>query len=247
MKRNNFKEYLVFIGILISMKSFAQSDMAAPGTGHAGLGFPSYYLGWDVNTNFALEIRHDNPAESIDFYIGPTQYLGITTLGDLDITQGGNGYQIAGQYVLRHNNITSNILVGVGAGANTTGAGNSFLGAFSGNTNTSGSRNTILGFYSGGLNDLGNDNTFTGNYCGFSNFDGNNNTFNGSNSGYSNTAGSENSFYGYHSGGSNLDGSRNTFQGAFAGFTSQDISDLTMIGYEAGFLNTMTNNTMIGF
>jgi hypothetical protein len=75
--KNLFK--IIFASLLIlsiQKNAFSQADIAAPGTGHAGFGFPTYYVGWDNLTNFSLNIEHRGTYD-INFLLGGTQYMTI--------------------------------------------------------------------------------------------------------------------------------------------------------------------------
>jgi hypothetical protein len=145
-----------------------------------------------------------NPLEKIDFN------------GAINVS---SSYNIGGDKVLS-NAGTNNIFVGVGAGVNTTGSGNAFLGKDAGNSNTSGYSNTFLGLR-----------------CGFLNTDGSHNTFAGQDAGRSNTNGRYNAFYGLGAGYFNASGCYNTFLGTAAGFNDTTGTANTYVGYRAGFFN----------
>ncbi len=207
-----------------------------------------YYLGWNASgTAGTLEIRNDftGTPYTIEFWLNSVARIEMQQDGDLNVLTGTQGYQIDGNYVLRHNNITSNIYVGVGAGDNTTGTNNSFTGNLAGNINSSGTDNTFNGFNSGSNNDYANFNTFMGSYSGFSN-NSDNNTFIGYISGAGNATGVENVFLGANSGAfSNAD--NNTFLGFESGFNNTDGANNTFVGHKSGLNNSSgAENTFIG-
>jgi len=91
---------------------------------------------------------------NLDFYINNTNWMSLLTSGDLNIVQPSKGYKIDSEFVLWHNNIPSNIFVGVGTGS--TGTDNTFVGS-----NTAGN-----------LGNTGTGNSFIGSNAGFSNTSG---------------------------------------------------------------------------
>jgi hypothetical protein len=125
--------------------------------------------------------------EATLFVGGPDHQVGIGTSSPsskLDVNGAVNAtspYHIAGNSVLSTEG-TGNILVGIGAGANNTGADGTFLGAYAGNNNQ------------------GEDNTFLGSWAGYANTTGENNTFVGLGAGRYNTTGSNSTFIGYMAG-----------------------------------------------
>ena len=127
MKKIAFLTVLLFG--LITQKSNAQSSTAFNVYGG------SYYLGWSSGGN------------ALPFETAGVPQMSLLGTGDLNIIGGGNGYQIAGSYVLWNNNINSNIYVGVGAG-NLTGPGiqNTFVGYEVGNAIGTGARNAAMGY-----------------------------------------------------------------------------------------------------
>jgi trimeric autotransporter adhesin len=93
----------------------------------------TWYLGWSTSQN-------------LPFKLAGTQYMTLTTAGDLNLNTAARRYQIAGNNVLWHNGNTANIFVGVGAGtSNSTGAQNTYIGKDAGKTNTTASGNTAVG------------------------------------------------------------------------------------------------------
>lgn len=186
------------------------------------------FNGWDgTGTNpGALDIRNDFAGCSlcnIDFYIDQNKFVQVLTGGDLNVVVGTNGYKIDNDFVLRHNNIKSNIYVGVGAGNSNATAYNTFVGyntgANTGNTN--------------GLPGEGTRNTFVGHLAGFSNNQGQENSFFGDSSGYNTLGGT-------------TDGYHNTFLGASTGWKNVSGKSNTLVGFQCGYNNLSDYNTMVG-
>jgi hypothetical protein len=176
--------------------------------------------------------------------------------GSVGKTQGGVGIQgLEG---------ATNTFYGQGAGANTTGTYNTFMGAYAGYYNTTGYQNTFLGQGAGFYNTTGLQNTFVGQqtgvsntngyyntmmgtYAGYYNTTGYFNTFMGQGAGFSNTTGRENTFIGFSSGISNTTGYRNTFIGQGAGFSNTAGGSNVFMGRYAGYYNTTgTSNVFMG-
>lgn len=144
-----------------------------------------------------------------DMYSLPSGNVGIGTSypsmklevdGDINISI-DSAYKIDGDTVLSIPSGKQSIFVGFGAGENTTGYGNAFLGTAAGYLNTTGYYNTFLGCGAGYLNTTGYQNTFVG-----------------LDAGESITEGSSNTFIGYGAGRLNTDGNGNVFVGNEAGF-----------------------------
>jgi hypothetical protein len=142
---------------------------------------------------------------------------------------------------------TSNTFYGAGAGTNTTGDndGDTFIGAWAGNSNTTGSSNTFLGYVAGFYNTIGNQNVFLGGYAGSSNTTGGGNTFLGVSSGGNNTTGYYNTSIGNSAGLGNTYGYQNTFIGYGAGQLNQNGYGNVFLGYHAGFNETGSNKLYI--
>ena len=171
----------------------------------------------------------------------PTPFLGmmLEVNGNINTSNPTNGYNIGGEYVLRHKGNPQNIFVGVGAGlANTTGTQNSFVGNDAGRNNISGFNNTHVGFQAGFTNQVESDNTFIGNKAGYSTYSGYANTFVGSFAGFSNTTGKGNVFVGYQAGYNNTVWSNNTFVGNFSGFSNISGGTNCFFGERSGQGNT---------
>ena len=130
------------------------------------------FNGWDGGgTNpEALDIRNDFSGCTICniyFYIDNNKFVQVLTSGDVNVVVGTNGYMIDNDFVLRHNNIKSNIYVGVGAGNTNATAYNTFVGVSTGtNTGNSivfpgeGTRNTFVGHMAGCPHDRLAENSF---------------------------------------------------------------------------------------
>ncbi len=156
-----------------------------------------------------------------------------------------------GGYTIISSKGTSNLLMGVKAGAENSGTGNVFIGGsngidntannnmFIGNSagysNTSGSGNQFEGYFTGYYNTTGASNCFSGQQAGYNNTTGSYNVFNGDNAGMKNTTGSNNSFLGMQAGYNNTTGSRNTVQGYTAYYTNTAGSQNEVSGYQAGY------------
>ncbi len=208
MKKNIFN--CLFLTLLSGLSSIATYGQVSNPTNIWSN--TSDYVGWSTS--------HD-----VLFKINGTQYLTLKTSGDLNVVAGAKGYQINGNYVLRHDGNPNNIFVGVDAG----------------NSGMTSSYNTFMGKTAGNLNAAA-DNTFVGSYCGAFNYSGEQNTFTGSESGQFNSSGHDNSFLGFHSGGANQYGHYNTFIGSVAGAGNGgvgvfDADNNTAVGYYAGANN----------
>ncbi|MCW5907634.1 MAG: hypothetical protein KIS94_07235 [Chitinophagales bacterium] len=164
---------------------------------------------------------------------GPSYLLDVN-LGDINLNQTSatvsEAYRIGGNRVLWHNNNSSNLFVGVGAGAS--------------NTNATGVNNTFVGYNSGNSNTTGFSNTFTGRDAGFSNTSGMWNTFNGDSTGYNNTTGRQNTFVGHVAGNTNTTGSQLTLLGSGAEVANPNLSNATAIGY--GAVVAANNSLVLG-
>jgi hypothetical protein len=130
-----------------------------------------------------------------------------------------------------------NNFFGTGAGANTTGFGNAFFGAYAGRSNTEGSGNNFFGAYAGYLNTTGYANAFFGYTAGYRNTTGYANAFFGASAG-ANTESSGNAFFGAYAGESNTRGYNNAFFGYEAGRANTGGWDNAFFGSLAGRANT---------
>ncbi|MCW5907636.1 MAG: tail fiber domain-containing protein [Chitinophagales bacterium] len=206
---------------------------------------PSEFLG--SNNNYDVEFRANNTPQmrilQSNGFVGignsftnPSYRLDVNQ-GDINLNQTSatvsEAYRIGGSRVLWHNNNTSNLFVGVGAGAN--------------NTNTTGVNNTFVGYNAGNSNTSGFSNTFTGRDAGFSNTSGMWNTFNGDSTGYNNTTGRQNTFVGHVAGFHNTTGYKNNFVGDSAGFNNTTGVSNWFGGVRCGLSNTTGSwNTFTG-
>jgi hypothetical protein len=114
--------------------------------------------------------------------------------GNINMTNPTNGYNINGEYVLRHKGNTQNIFAGVGAGLNNTfGTRNTYMGNDAGHDNNNATDETFIGFNAGYhtylLGGGGGFNTFVGSLAGYTNTSGSANTATGSQALYWNTTG----------------------------------------------------------
>jgi hypothetical protein len=173
-----------------------------------------------------------------DMYAAVSGNVGIGKTGPvakLDVSGAVNTddqYRIEGHSVLSVAG-TGNVMVGDGAGGNSSGtytvcvgdsagynnqdAANTFLGFDAGHNNTTGATNTFIGAETGRSNTAGMDNTYIGQVAGYNN-NGSFNTFIGRASGYAKTSGFYNTFIGNDAGGTNFSGDGNVFVGNMAGY-----------------------------
>jgi len=173
--------------------------------------------------------------------IGKSPSVKLDVDGDININ---SAYKIKGDTVLSTPGGAS-IFVGVGAGENTTGYPNTFVGDYAGYANTTGTWNTFVGSTAGYVNTTGSSNTFLGDDSGYANTTGSSNTFVGSNAGCGNTTGSWNTFLGDDAGYFNNEGYSNTFIGYYAGYLNTAGSGNVFIGFEAGIDETGSNKLYI--
>ncbi len=158
------------------------------------------------------------------------------------ISMNAPSYSIGSQRILSNGGV-GNLFAGVQAGANNTGAQNSFFGASAGNNNTTGSENAFFGNNSGSSNGAGSFNVFFGTNAGQTN-QGSFNTFIGRQAGFSNTTGAGNVFLGNDTGLNNLTGSSNTLVGSGANVGAAGLSFATAIG--AGATASASNTITLG-
>ncbi len=154
---------------------------------------------------------------------------------------------------------------GSGAGQNSTGNNNTFIGAQTAYDINTGDKNTFLGYFAGHFNMAGSNNNFIGYDAGYGNHDGSYNNFIGSEAGYWNDSGIANIFIGYRAGYKNEDsdynnfigynagrenngGSYNNFIGSYAGYNNSTGQYNNIIGYWAGYnADTGHHNNIIGY
>ncbi len=156
-----------------------------------------------------------------------------------------SSYQIGGSIALYSNLPTLNTFVGLGAGAVTTGQGNTFVGTSAGGFNTTGFGNTFFGAATGGSNSTGSENSFFGVTVGALNISGSDNAFFGKSAGAGNLNGSENAFFGHSAGTNNNQGSFNSFFGYHAGFNNTTGSSDLYLAND-GPTSTESNTIRIG-
>jgi hypothetical protein len=178
----------------------------------------------------------------------PSSNFNISGTGRASIFNASSAFNItAGRILASTGASSSNLFIGVAAGAfNTTGSNNTFSGTSAGRTNTSGIGGSYFGFQSG-LNATGSHNSFFGLSSGESTTSGERNSFFGTNSGFSNTSGNDNSVLGFQAGYGNTSGTFNTFIGFAAGSTNTTGTSNTVIGGGANVLQPdLSNATAIG-
>lgn len=191
---------------------------------------------------------------STNFNIGGTGTANIIgaamqfNLGGFRILKRGNGSLYAGVNAGANSTGASNSFFGDFAGfTNSTGSGNSFYGVSAGNSNATGSFNSFFGYTAGQDNTTSDNNSFFGYAAGNNNTTGSLNSFFGVFAGQSNTTSSSNSFFGYSAGTSNTTGEFNSFFGRGTGGSNTTSNENAFFGYVAGGLNTTgANNTFLG-
>ena len=183
----------------------------------------AWYLGWSTS----------NP---LPFKLNGTQYLSLTTAGDFDITNAGNGITLAGNKFLFTKGHNTNLCVGITAGNSQGGTqgDNTFTGYQSG-YNTNGNIATLVGLY----------NTFIGSGSAFTNTASCNNAH-GYQSLYNNTNGYANVGIGVKASYNGTTGSRNIAIGDSALFTNSTGHFNTASGYQALYLSTVSNLCAFG-
>ncbi len=194
----------------------------------------------------------------------PTEFLDV--VGNINIGT-SNAFKINGNKILWHNNITTDIFIGIGAGTSTTGANNCLFGYNAGYTNSTGYNNTAVGSQALYSNTTGYHNSATGasalysNTTGFANTatgltalyanTGNQNTATGMQALRFNTSGALNTATGYQAAYSNTTGSYNTASGYGALNDNTTGSYNTAFGTGTGNLGgsntTGSNNTFVGY
>lgn len=263
------KHLLLVIAILICGKFYAQVKTLT----NVRPASPTLQLGWD-NTGVAgsLDIRNDFANQPINFLLNGTQYLTLTSSGDLNLTSAARRFKLGGNDILWHNGNMYDIFVGVSSGnatmtghgnscvgynaghAITTGEGNVYIGDEAGEAATTGGYNTFVGAASGYTQTTGGQNTYVG-FCSGANLgvvnSGVANTFIGTNCGGYNTTGHENTYMGVIAGAYNETGNYNVAFGKEAGlgvFHTSGYSNNCIIGYEAGIgITSGSDNVIMGY
>ena len=141
-----------------------------------------------------------------------------------------------------------NVFVGGAAGRVTSSGGfNTFIGAQAGDSNRTGKQSVFVGWQAGYRNTTGDYNNFIGYQAGGHNSGGRYNTFIGWQSGFLSTSGNDNTFLGTRAGYANKTGHSNTFLGHRAGESNDTGYYNTFVGWQSGFYNKKYNNTFVGF
>ncbi|MCW5909409.1 MAG: tail fiber domain-containing protein, partial [Chitinophagales bacterium] len=255
------KKQFYYLAAIILMMAMLKTNAQAQWQLGGNTGTSNAALGTITGGEFLPIITGNNERMRVDenglVGIGTTgpSYLLDVNLGDINLNQTSattsEAYRIGGNRVLWHNNNTSNLFVGVGAGAsntNTLGWGNTFVGFEAGTANTTGYRNTFIGKSAGANNTTGYMNNFIGDSAGFNNIDGVSNWFGGRMAGFANlgpivgnsVAGSYNTYTGHRCGETNEHGYFNCFYGKEAGGNSIDGSDNCFYGVLSGYNNGQT-------
>jgi hypothetical protein len=172
--------------------------------------------------------------EAQPYGTGAIGILNPNPLAPLDVNGNINtnaGYEIGGRPVLTSTATTQNLFVGLGAGARSTGAYNTFVGVGAGPVNTIGSDNTIVGRAAGYFSTSGKQNSFIGSGAGYLNSMGNYNTFMGwqAGAGLANTTGSYNTAIGWAAG---------------PDAASQNLTNATAVGFAATV--SQSNSLVLG-
>src|ERR1051326_3153692 len=172
----------------------------------------------------------------------------ISGNGKANIFDAATQFNLNGSRGLRTNSGSSNLFLGVGAGAsNTTRGGDGLFGGSAGNANTTAIRGSFFGASAGLSNTTGGSNSFFGVEAGKLNTTGAFNSFFGDGAGVSNTTANNNSFFGFHSGLLNTTGANNSFFGMGAAASNTTANNNSFIGFQAVFLNTTGgNNVFVG-
>lgn len=145
---------------------------------------------------------------------------------------------------------TANTMVGLRAGAFSTGNYNTFLGSGGVGLSNSGNENIFMGYKTGFANASGSNNTFIGNSVASKSTTASNNVYIGWASGNENTTGGDNTALGTQAGGLTTSGSYNTSFGKLSGYFNITGSLNTYLGAGAdGFganKGNLSNATAIG-
>jgi hypothetical protein len=221
----------------------------------------------DANNNVGLLLMATSSGSS---YIMSSLGVGTTTPSTMFVVIGTSTLatttisMINGTYLsLGNGSVSTNLAVGYGALATTTGTSNTALGYEALLSNTSGAQNTATGYEALNSNTTGSNNTANGAYSLMDNTIGSSNSGNGQDSLYNNISGNYNTANGAYSLYNNITGSSNTTVGEYALFSNSTSSNNTAIGYrslfdlaptltgsdvaigyEAGYNATSTNNEL---
>jgi hypothetical protein len=221
----------------------------------------------DANNNVGLLLMATSSGSS---YIMSSLGVGTTTPSTMFVVIGTSTLatttisMINGTYLsLGNGSVSTNLAVGYGALATTTGTSNTALGYEALLSNTSGAQNTATGYEALNSNTTGSNNTANGAYSLIDNTIGSSNSGNGQDSLYNNISGNYNTANGAYSLYNNITGSSNTTVGEYALFSNSTSSNNTAIGYrslfdlaptltgsdvaigyEAGYNATSTNNEL---
>jgi hypothetical protein len=182
--KNTLKKLLIILLFLpLSLEILAQSTSSGVGTGNSYSS--GKFLGWGT-TSGDLEIRTNNVprilVKNSTGFVGvgtanPNQRLTVQS-GNINANTLTTGYMINNQFVLRHNGITSNILVGINAGAFNSGINCTMVGTNAGAGNN-GNACTFIGRSAGAANGAVDNNTYLGAFSGWQSFGGHHNLFAG--------------------------------------------------------------------
>jgi len=184
-------------------------------------------------------------------FLAPTNALDIGLSGgngNLNVNNTGSSYKLGNTPILWHKGNTSNLFVGVNAGANlTSGNDNTFVGSGAASVSTAiGNKNTMVGSATGTNLSLGLDNTFMGYHAGFNYTFGNNSTFIGSGAGFNENF-DEDVYIGWHAGFNSTSSLHCTFVGNGAGLSTLAGYQDVFIGIGSGGANVNgANNVALG-
>lgn len=197
------------------------------------------------NTQYMTILGNTNPG-FVGIGLTSPNYLLDISGGDININSAAKGLRLNSQYILWHNNNTSNLMVGVNAGNSSSFANCTYVGYGAGSSSASFSENNAFFGTNAGTSNTGGESVMLGTNAGFSNTTGNSQCFLGTNTGYNTTTGGNNIFLGPGAGYNNTTGSNNCYVGLITGPPS-GIGGLTN---SAGFGNSVSvrnsNNLILG-
>jgi hypothetical protein len=194
-------------------------------TGSSDAAINSIELGGLSASSFIQNTTTAQPQTS--FNISGNGIAGGTLSGNILLAQ--TQFNLAGTRIISTAG-SHNLVIGINAGANNTGANNSFFGFNAGKFNTTGANNSFFGTSAGESNTTGSSNSFFGNGAGYSNTTGSSNSFFGDAAGLFNTSGSFNSFFGRTAGADNTTGNYNVFIGWNSGSNNTTGGQNTFVG-----------------